>query len=157
MSPDALEQSGLTGQSLVLEITETVLCTTASRARARLHQLKDLGVRLAIDDFGTGYSSLAYLRQFPIEMLKIDRSFVDASSNDAREARFLETIVHLSQNLGLTTVAEGIEQPEQRNRLRRVALPTRPGLPLRKATPPRSDRHAPPEHRHATPNPHGSA
>jgi EAL domain-containing protein (putative c-di-GMP-specific phosphodiesterase class I) len=85
-----------------------------------LHQLKELGVRLAIDDFGTGYASLMYLRQLPIDILKIDRSFIDASSTDARDARFLETIVHLSQNLGLTTVAEGIEQPEQRNRLKKL-------------------------------------
>jgi diguanylate cyclase (GGDEF)-like protein/PAS domain S-box-containing protein len=115
----ALKQSELPAQSLVLEITETALVDSQQDTRS-LHQLKDLGVRLAIDDFGTGYASLMYLRQFPIEILKIDRSFIDASSADAREARFLETIVHLSQNLGLTTIAEGIEQPEQRNRLEKL-------------------------------------
>ena len=115
----ALEQSGLPAQSLVLEITETALVDSQQDTRS-LHQLKELGVRLAIDDFGTGYASLMYLRQFPIEILKIDRSFIDASSADAREARFLETIVRLSQNLGLTTIAEGVEQPEQRNRLQKL-------------------------------------
>ncbi len=115
----ALKQSGLPPQSLVLEITETALVEGQEEA-SRLHQLNELGVRLAIDDFGTGYASLMYLRQFPIEILKIDRSFIDASSSDAREARFLETIVHLSQNLGLATVAEGIEQPEQQSRLQKL-------------------------------------
>ena len=75
-----LEANGLAPSSLVIEITESVLMKDANATVARLHRLKDLGVLLAIDDFGTGYSSLAYLRQFPVDILKIDRSFVSEMS-----------------------------------------------------------------------------
>ena len=79
---------------------------------------KTLGIRLAIDDFGTGYSSLAYLRQFPIDILKIDQSFVSGMVETKESAAIVHTLVQLGKVLGLTTVAEGVESPEQRDRLR---------------------------------------
>jgi len=82
--------------------------------RVRLTRLKALGVRVAIDDFGTGYSSLAYLRQFPIDVLKIDRSFVTGIADTAEAAALLHTMVQLGKALGLETVAEGIENDAQR-------------------------------------------
>jgi EAL domain-containing protein (putative c-di-GMP-specific phosphodiesterase class I) len=84
-----------------------------------LNQLKAMGVRLAIDDFGTGYSSLAYLQQFPVDIVKIDRAFVAAASDSERSAALLHALVELGNALGLETVAEGIETVDQLTRLRR--------------------------------------
>ncbi len=109
-----LHESGLEARYLTIEVTESVLMHDAEEAIFRLRQLKGLGVKIAIDDFGTGYSSLAYLRQFPVDMLKIDRSFV-SSSNDAQGRALLHTMVQLGRSMGLETVAEGIErEPELR-------------------------------------------
>jgi EAL domain-containing protein (putative c-di-GMP-specific phosphodiesterase class I) len=85
---------------------------------ATLRALKESGVRLAIDDFGTGYSSLRYLQQFPVDVLKIDKSFVDGIARGGRDAALGRTIVALAETLGLRTVAEGIEDSVQRERLR---------------------------------------
>src|ERR1700733_5544063 len=84
---------------------------------ARLEQLRSIGVRVAIDDFGTGYSSLAYLRQFPVDVLKIDRSFVAAMSDTVESAALVPTLVQLGKLLGLEITAEGIENDDQRLRL----------------------------------------
>lgn len=112
----ALEESGLPPQSLTLELTETALVGDLAGA-ATLRDLEALGVRLAIDDFGAGHSSLRYLRSFPIDALKIDRSFISRMTDDPREASFVETIVDLATVLDLETVAEGIETREQRDLL----------------------------------------
>jgi diguanylate cyclase (GGDEF)-like protein len=109
----ALQVSGLEPRRLVLEITETVLMHDRDAAAATLWQLKELGVRIAIDDFGTGYSSLAYLRRFPIDMLKVAREFVDGLGRDAHDDVITRAIVELAGTLGLLTVAEGIETSEQ--------------------------------------------
>ncbi len=114
----ALEAHGLAPSSLVIEITESVLMKDANATVARLHRLKDLGVLLAIDDFGTGYSSLAYLRQFPVDILKIDRSFVSEMSGSPDAAALIHTLVELGHTLGLVTLAEGIEQTSQIEGLR---------------------------------------
>ncbi len=87
---------------------------------ALLRQLASMGVRLAIDDFGTGYSSLSYLHRFPVDMLKIDRSFVDRLGGSADDAELVRTIVRLGQSLGMTTVAEGIEDHAQFLALKRI-------------------------------------
>ncbi|UOY03503.1 putative bifunctional diguanylate cyclase/phosphodiesterase [Blastococcus sp. PRF04-17] len=110
---DALAQSGLEPRRLVLEITETVLMHDRDAAAATLWLLKGLGVRIAIDDFGTGYSSLAYLRRFPIDMLKVAREFVDGLGRDAHDDVITRAIVELAGTLGLLTVAEGIETTQQ--------------------------------------------
>jgi diguanylate cyclase (GGDEF)-like protein/PAS domain S-box-containing protein len=114
----ALMTHGLAPSSLIIEITESVLMKDANATVARLHLLKDLGVLLAIDDFGTGYSSLAYLRQFPVDVLKIDRTFVSEMSGSRDAAALIHTLVELGHTLGLVTLAEGIEQSGQIDGLR---------------------------------------
>jgi EAL domain-containing protein (putative c-di-GMP-specific phosphodiesterase class I) len=109
----ALTGSGLEPHRLVLEITETVLMQDRDAAAATLWLLKGLGVRIAIDDFGTGYSSLAYLRRFPIDMLKVAREFVDGLGRDAHDDVITRAIVELATTLGLLTVAEGVETTQQ--------------------------------------------
>jgi EAL domain-containing protein (putative c-di-GMP-specific phosphodiesterase class I) len=113
----ALKESGLEPASLTLEITESVLVNDADATTDRLVELKALGVRLAIDDFGTGYSSLSYLRRFPVDVIKIDKSFVDGLASSGPSLALAKSIVRLAHNLQLKTVAEGVEQPQQRTRL----------------------------------------
>ncbi|MBN1172297.1 MAG: EAL domain-containing protein, partial [Micromonosporaceae bacterium] len=105
----ALSLAKLKGESLTLELTETVLINDPDKALHQLHGLKDLGVRLSIDDFGTGYSSLSYLRQFPVDQLKIDRTFVMGLNSDSENLAVVRTVVELGKTLRLETVAEGIE------------------------------------------------
>jgi diguanylate cyclase len=109
----ALRDSGLPPECLALELTESVLMHDLEVAIVRLHELKRLGVGLAIDDFGTGYSSLAYLRQMPIDAVKIDKSFVDGVAGAAEESAVARAIIALATTLHLDTVAEGVERPEQ--------------------------------------------
>ncbi len=115
----ALGESGLRPSALTLEITETALMRDARAAVQRLRSLKRLGVRIAIDDFGTGYSSLAYLRQFPADSLKIDRSFVAGVAGSRDSAALIETLVQLGSSLGIKTLAEGIEDTAQLRALQR--------------------------------------
>jgi diguanylate cyclase (GGDEF)-like protein/PAS domain S-box-containing protein len=113
----ALADSGLDPTSLILEMTETTLMRDSHESALRLTALKDLGIRLAIDDFGTGYSSLAYLQQFPVDILKIDRTFVGTGADRASTA-LVHALIELGSALGLKTVAEGIETADQLMRLR---------------------------------------
>jgi EAL domain-containing protein (putative c-di-GMP-specific phosphodiesterase class I) len=115
---DALADAGLEPSSLILEMTETTLVQDPVAVTARLHELRALGVRLAIDDFGTGYSSLSYLRQFPVDILKIDRSFIDTITDGGELPPLVRGMLDLSRALQLETVAEGIESDVQRQRLR---------------------------------------
>ncbi len=114
----ALELYELNPSSLIIEVTESTLMRDANATVSRLHRLKELGVLIAIDDFGTGYSSLAYLRQFPVDVLKIDRSFVSAMDGSADAAALIHTLVELGRTLGLVTLAEGIEKQSQLEGLR---------------------------------------
>lgn len=114
----ALRDSGLEPSSLTLEITEGLLLQDTDIILERLRDLKALGLHLALDDFGTGYSSLSYLQRFPIDVLKIDKSFVDRVSTGAEAAALVRTIVAMSESLHLTTVAEGIEDRDQVEHLR---------------------------------------
>ena len=114
----ALQRSGLAAQSLKLEITETVLMENFEATAATIARLSELGVGLYIDDFGTGYSSLNYLARFPLEVLKVDRSFVSQITSDPRTVEIARTIVALAHNLGLVALAEGIETAEQLANLR---------------------------------------
>ena len=114
----ALAEARLDPAALVLEITESVLMQDAEEALRRLEEVKALGVRIAIDDFGTGYSSLSYLRRLPVNILKIDRSFVEGLARDAEDSALAKAIVQMARTLALETVAEGIERPEQLLRLK---------------------------------------
>ena len=109
----ALEETGLPPDALWLEITESVVMDGVEKTVETLAALKALGVHLSIDDFGTGYSSLSYLKRFPIDVLKIDRSFVDGFGTDPEDEAIVTAVVRLAQALGLETVAEGIENPRQ--------------------------------------------
>jgi diguanylate cyclase (GGDEF)-like protein/PAS domain S-box-containing protein len=132
---DALEQSGLDPSSLTLEITETVMMTDTDLAVQRLEELRNLGVRLAMDDFGTGYSSLSYLSRFPVDVLKMDRSFLAAGASP--EASGLATaVVALGQTLSLEVVAEGIEFPEQWETLRELGCGLGQGFYFARPMPP---------------------
>jgi diguanylate cyclase (GGDEF)-like protein len=115
----ALQQSGLQPDALTLEITETTLMRDAQATAQRLQQLKQLGVRIAIDDFGTGYSSLAYLRQFPVDALKIDGSFIGGIASSKESAALIHTLVQLGKALQIETLAEGIEDQTQLKALQR--------------------------------------
>ena len=117
---EVLAETGMPAGQLCLEMTESVLMTDTEENLAALVRLKALGVTLAIDDFGTGYSSLAYLRRFPVDTLKIDRSFVERLGEQNDDAALASTIVQLGQSLGMTTVAEGIEEYGQLAALREM-------------------------------------
>ncbi len=114
----ALENNGLAPHHLTLEVTEQLAVEDSTRTAARLQAARAYGVRVAIDDFGTGYSSLAYLRQLPVDTLKIDRSFVDGVGEDPEATSLTRAIVDLARTLKLRTVAEGIEQQLQADTLR---------------------------------------
>ena len=117
---EAVRGAGLDPSSLVLEIAENVIMRHTEDAITRLRELKQLGVRLAVDDFGTGYSSLSYLQRFPIDVLKIDKSFVDGVGSEEQEAELAQAIVDVARALHMDIVAEGIERPEQLQRLRQL-------------------------------------
>jgi len=117
---DAIRLTLAAPRRITLEITETVIMQDTERTLSMLTRLQALGVRLAIDDFGTGYSSLSYLQKFPVDILKIDRAFVDGVARGDAEAALARTIIALGQTLGLRTVAEGVEDVAQRDQLRRL-------------------------------------
>jgi len=114
-----LARSGLSPDLLVLELTESALLDDGQVTSDSITQVKALGVRLALDDFGTGYSSLSHLRRFPIDILKIDRSFVDGiDGGEQGERTLVRSIIRLAHSLKLETVAEGVERAEQLVQLR---------------------------------------
>ncbi len=115
---EALREARLDAQWLEVELTESLLMENLDRAMVIMGRLKELGVGILIDDFGTGYSSLGYLKRFPIDGLKIDRSFVRDLANSRKDAAIVESIAALAQSLGIGLVAEGVEQPRQAEFLR---------------------------------------
>jgi diguanylate cyclase (GGDEF)-like protein len=114
----ALSDSGLAPEALTIEITETTLMRNADETARRLTTIKELGVRIAIDDFGTGYSSLAHLQKFPVDALKIDRSFISGLTNKGEGEALIHTLVQLGKALSIETLAEGIEQTQELSLLR---------------------------------------
>jgi EAL domain-containing protein (putative c-di-GMP-specific phosphodiesterase class I) len=115
-----LDQGGLSPDQLKLELTESVLMDDYARTLSWISNLKKRGLKISIDDFGTGYSSLGYLHRFPVDELKIDQSFVSSMLGQPRNMEIVRAIVGLAKGLGLQTVAEGIEEPEQAARLREI-------------------------------------
>ncbi len=114
----AIHDTAIDPSSVVVELTETALLGDRDGVGSRLRAIKDLGVKVAIDDFGTGYSSLVHLRRYPLDIMKIDRSFVASMARDPESASMVRALVHLGRSLGLRVVAEGIETEEQLERLR---------------------------------------
>jgi EAL domain-containing protein (putative c-di-GMP-specific phosphodiesterase class I) len=137
----ALDTHGLAADCLILEVTESLLLENSARLERIFQELKMIGVRLALDDFGTGYSSLAYLHRFPIDILKIDRSFVErlvranGSAEGVDAVALARAILSLADALGLDTVAEGIELEEQRDTLLSLGCKTGQGYSFGKAMP----------------------
>jgi EAL domain-containing protein (putative c-di-GMP-specific phosphodiesterase class I) len=115
---EVLKSTGLPPECLELELTESMVAQDVAFAAQTMRMLKTLGVRIAIDDFGTGYSSLHYLKRFPVDRLKIDKSFVSGITSDGDDAAICRTIIVLARNLGLRVTAEGVETREQLDFLR---------------------------------------
>jgi diguanylate cyclase (GGDEF)-like protein len=132
----ALRDSGLDPLSLTLEITETVLMRNPEATAQLLGELKALGVRIAVDDFGTGYSSLAYLRQFPVDSLKIDRTFITGLALSREAHALTHTLIQLGKALGLQTLAEGVEQHSQVRELQREGCDMAQGFLFARPLPP---------------------
>ena len=115
-----LRETGARPGDIVVEITESALIDDSSGGAERLEQLRALGIRLALDDFGTGYSSLSYLRRFRVDTIKIDRSFVAALDDDEGGEAIISAVLAITSGLGSSAVAEGIETPDQLDRLREL-------------------------------------
>ena len=131
----ALEDSGASPAGLVLEITETALMEHAEVTMLTLRTLHDLGVRIVIDDFGTGYSSLSYLKRFPVDALKIDRSFVAGLGGDRDDEAIVGSVINLAHNLGMTAVAEGVETDAQLELLQELHCDEVQGFRFSRAVP----------------------
>src|SRR5262249_6065090 len=115
---EVLQSTRLEPRYLELEVTESMVMHDAPQVLAMLDELKELGVKIAVDDFGTGYSSLSYLKRFPVDRLKVDRSFVEHMTTEADDATIVRAIIALGHNLGLKVVAEGVETAQQARALR---------------------------------------
>jgi EAL domain-containing protein (putative c-di-GMP-specific phosphodiesterase class I) len=136
---NALEASRLPPESLVLEVTETVMLADADVAVQRLHELKELGIKIAMDDFGTGYSSLSYLSRLPVDILKMDRSFL---ADDIHDTGLAAAIMAIGDRLGLEVVAEGIERHDQIESLQSLGFALGQGFLFGRPMPSESlDRH----------------
>jgi EAL domain-containing protein (putative c-di-GMP-specific phosphodiesterase class I) len=117
-----LDQSGLAPDALTLEITETFVVEDAESNRVTIQRLKELGVRLAIDDFGSGYSSLGYLKRLPVDILKIDRAFVQTLGRDPEDTAIVEAVTNLAHTLHMQVTAEGVETIEQVEQVRALGV-----------------------------------
>ncbi|MEJ7773871.1 MAG: EAL domain-containing protein [Nocardioidaceae bacterium] len=122
-----LHTTGLPATQLCLEITETVLMSETVHTQSTLESLRSLGIRVAIDDFGTGYSSLSYLKRFPIDVVKLDRTFVEGLVTDPVDAEIATAVIRLSSALGMQTIAEGVETDAQRRMLVQLGCPLMQG------------------------------
>jgi EAL domain-containing protein (putative c-di-GMP-specific phosphodiesterase class I) len=130
-----IARSGIDPATLTLEVTETVLMRDAGQALSVLESLKGFGVCLSIDDFGTGYSSLSYLKRFPLDILKIDRSFVDGLGTDIDDLVIVQAIVGLAFSMGMSSIAEGLETQAQLDTLRELGCESAQGYLLGRPVP----------------------
>jgi diguanylate cyclase (GGDEF)-like protein/PAS domain S-box-containing protein len=133
---EALEDSGLSADQLWLEITEGSILHDPEAAAARLRSLRELGVHIAIDDFGTGYSSLSYLKRLPVEILKIDRSFIDQLDHDPDDRAIVRAIMALGESLGLAVIGEGVERSSQASELSALGCNVAQGFLFGRPLPP---------------------
>ena len=150
-----LERTGLDPSCLHLELTETAIMDLHPDILRQLERIRDLGVEMGLDDFGTGYASLTHLRRLPLSFVKIDQSFVQGLGTDAEDERIVAAVIDLAANLGLRSIAEGVETPGQRDRLRDLGCDQAQGYLFGRAMPPeqvpwrsgvdRSDEAAPPQ------------
>jgi diguanylate cyclase (GGDEF)-like protein len=131
----ALEESGMAGSRLQLEITESVLMQNTFATLATLHELRKIGVQIAMDDFGTGYSSLSYLRSFPFDKIKIDRSFIEDLSNGAEPLAIVHAVAGLAKCLNMISTAEGVETQQQLEKLQSVGCTEMQGYLFSRARP----------------------
>ncbi len=130
-----LQQTGVPGTALILEITEGVLLENATIQHDNLQRLRQLGIRIALDDFGTGYSALGYLKRFPIDIIKIDRSFITGIEHQRYDTALIQAILAMANAMNLELVAEGIETPNQRQILRLLGCRYGQGYLLAKPLP----------------------
>jgi diguanylate cyclase (GGDEF)-like protein len=135
MVMSALAESGMTGNRLQLEITESVLMQNTFATLGTLHELRKLGVQIAMDDFGTGYSSLSYLRSFPFDKIKIDRSFIEDLSNGAEPLAIVHAVAGLAKCLNMISTAEGVETQQQLDKLQSVGCTEMQGYLFSRARP----------------------
>jgi EAL domain-containing protein (putative c-di-GMP-specific phosphodiesterase class I) len=115
MIADMLREEGVPGEFLELELTERMLMDDLGEVKARLGELKAMGIRISVDDFGTGYSSLGHLKELPIDKVKIDRSFVHDLPDNRDSAAITRAIIQMGRSLGITVMAEGVELESQRD------------------------------------------
>jgi EAL domain-containing protein (putative c-di-GMP-specific phosphodiesterase class I) len=134
---EALVASGMSPVLLQLEVTESMVMRNVSRAIKILDAIQSRGIRLAIDDFGTGYSSMSLMKHFPIDTIKIDRSFIRDLPVDSEDQAIAQAIISMGKALGMTVVAEGVETPEQQAFLRSHACDEMQGFLFSKPVPPR--------------------
>ncbi len=127
---EVLQSTGLEPRYLELELTESMVMHDAPQLVAMLDELTELGVKIAVDDFGTGYSSLSYLKRFPVDRLKVDRSFVENMTTEADDATIVRTIIALGHNLGLKVVAEGCRNRSAGACLTRLSMRRGAGFPV---------------------------
>ena len=144
----ALSTSGVCPSRVELEITESVLLTDNEENLAILHKIRDLGVKIVMDDFGTGYSSLSYLRAFPFDKIKIDRCFVTDLAEKSDSQAIVSAVIKLAEELGMCTLAEGVENIEQLERLRRTGCEQVQGFLFSRARPGSELEHKKPGQRH---------
>jgi EAL domain-containing protein (putative c-di-GMP-specific phosphodiesterase class I) len=133
---EALERTGANPERVALELTEGVLMRDAEDTVTVLRGLKGLGVRLHVDDFGTGYSSLSYLKRFPVDALKVDRSFVDGLGDNTDDRAIVQSVIALAQSLGIATIAEGVETTKQLEMLRELGCSSAQGFLFSRPLPP---------------------
>jgi EAL domain-containing protein (putative c-di-GMP-specific phosphodiesterase class I) len=117
---EVLKSTGMPPEQLEVEITESIMIDSVDKALDCINEIKKLGIKIAIDDFGTGYSSLSYLNDFPADMLKVDKSFIDRMNTNDSSKQYVAAIISIGHVMNFTVISEGVEQPDQLDTLRNI-------------------------------------